>query len=100
MIKPHFPLDPFMYQWLGVEKTVLYDSIVKFESKKAFLFKTGIFLTYRKEDGKEEKIVFTVKLAPSLIQQVKETAKTSGYSISDFTAKALARFLRDGFDYG
>ena len=48
----------------------------------------------------EQKIVFTVKLAPSLIQQVKETAKTSGYSISDFTATALARFLRDGSDHG
>jgi hypothetical protein len=48
----------------------------------------------------EQKIVFTVKLAPSLIQQVKETARTSGYSISDFTAKALARFLRDGSNHG
>jgi len=59
IIKPHYPLDPFMYQWLGIEKMIPYDSIIKFESRKAFIFKTGIILIFRNEEGAQEKILFT-----------------------------------------
>jgi hypothetical protein len=48
----------------------------------------------------EQKIVFTVKLPPSLIQQVRDRAKTSGQSISDLTSIALERFLYDGDNHG
>jgi transcriptional antiterminator len=48
----------------------------------------------------EQKIVFTVKLPPSLIQHVRDRAKVTGQSISDLTANALERFLHDGEKHG
>jgi len=42
----------------------------------------------------ESKEVFTVKLPPTLIQEVRFTARRSKRPISDLTAEALRAFLR------
>ena len=43
-----------------------------------------------------KKIVFTVRLAESLVQQLREFAEKTGKSLSDLTAEALAAFLKKG----
>jgi predicted HicB family RNase H-like nuclease len=42
------------------------------------------------------KVVFTVRLAESLVQQVREFAEKTGKSLSDLTAEALVAFLKRG----
>ena len=42
------------------------------------------------------KIVFTVRLAESLVQQLREFAEKTGKSLSDLTAEAVAAFLKKG----
>jgi hypothetical protein len=42
------------------------------------------------------KIVFTVRLAESLVQQLRKLAEKTGRSLSELTAEALAAFLKQG----
>lgn len=44
----------------------------------------------------ESKIVFTVKLRESLVQEIRQFATSSGKSISDVVTQALETFLRRG----
>jgi predicted DNA-binding transcriptional regulator YafY len=44
----------------------------------------------------ESKIAFTVKLAPNLIQKLRQYSKKSGHSLSEVVTLALETFLRKG----
>jgi hypothetical protein len=44
----------------------------------------------------ETKMAFTVKLSPSLIQRLRDHARSTGQSLSEIVTRALEAFLCDG----
>ena len=61
IIKPHFPFDLFYPKILGLEHKILYRHIVSCNIKDFLFGLKEVVLIFTKEDGRQEKFVFTTK---------------------------------------